>query len=278
MRKTVRVAAVLGSAVALWGGVIDPNAEPPPGDLGEFSADRPGFGVPTNVVPRGVLQFETGVSLTSEADPGGRTRTLTWGSPLVRVGVGKRTEIRIGGDGFLSSRVEDRQGTERVRGWSDVALGAKIALWEGRGLALSVVPTLSLPAGARAFTSSALDPSLVVAWSLNLPAKFSAGGTLGYASVSDGGGRLAQRTQAVSLGRALFGGFSGYAEAFTVSPPERGAGGTWMVNGGVTHAIGPNAQADVEFGRRVASGSDCWLVSVGFAVRTVALRHFGRFW
>lgn len=127
--------------------------------------------------------------------------------------------------------------------------------------------------GSQAFTRAAIDPSVVLAWSTNLPAKFSAGGAIGYASISDGAGRLAQRTHAMSIGHPLPAGFSGYAEVYNVSPAARAASATWLFNGGVTHALGRNAAFDVELGRWFLPSTTCWFVSMGIAVRTGTLRH-----
>jgi hypothetical protein len=118
-----------------------------------------------------------------------------------------------------------------------------------------------------------MDPSVVLVWSTNLPAKFSVAGAIGYASISDGAERLAQRTHAMSIGHPLPAGFSGYAEVYNVSPAARAESATWLWDGGVTHALGRNAAFDVEMGRRILSSTTCWFVSMGFAVRTGALRH-----
>jgi len=139
--------------------------------------------------------------------------------------------------------------------------------------AWSVIPAVTVPVGARAFTSSAYDPSLTLAWSSNLPAKFSAGGSVGYVSASDGSGRLAQRALAVSLGRPVAWGLSAYVEAYNLTPRAGAAGDLWVFDGGVTHSLGKNAQVDLEAGRRFQAAPPCWQVSAGIAVRASACRH-----
>jgi hypothetical protein len=275
MKSALPVPAVLIAAAVLSAQPAPAIPETQADDLGELTADRPGFGVTTNVLPRGVTHLESGFTFTSEAGPGISHRTLTWGSPLARVGIGRRTEIRFGGDGFLTDRTVAGGYAHRAQGWSDFGWGAKIALYGGHDLwpAVSVIPTLSLPIGARTFTSAAVDPNLTLAWSTNLPAKFNAGGTIGFASLSDEAGRFAQRTQALSVGRALFSGLSGYAEAYNVSPAARAADATWIFNGGLTHALGRNAQIDLEGGRQLLSASRSWFVSGGLVVRTAGLGH-----
>ncbi len=265
----------LVTAPALWAQTAPQRVEPSAAGDESFTADRPGFGVPTNVISRGAVQFESGFTYASEASPGLSHRTFTWGSPLLRTGIGHRTEIRFGGDGFLASRTEDAVHFERTGGWSDFNVSAKIALYNGHGLwpALSVIPALTVPVGGKAFTSSGYDPSLTLAWSTNLPAKFSAGGSIGYVSASDGAGRLAQRAMAVSLGHPIFWGLSAYVEAYNLNPPARAAGDLWVFDGGVTHSLGKYAQVDVEAGRRFQAAPPCWQASAGIAVRASAFRH-----
>ena len=275
MRLFFRAGAPLIAALALWAQTPPQTAERSTADDEPFTADRPGFGVPTNVISRGAVQLESGFTYASETAPGVAHRTFTWGSPLVRTGIGHRTEIRFGGDGFLASRTEDAVHFERAGGWSDFSMSAKIALYNGRGLwpALSVIPALTVPVGGKAFTSSGYDPSLTLAWSTNLPAKFSAGGSIGYVSASDGAGRLAQRALAVSLGHPVFWGLSAYVEAYNLNPRARAAGDLWVFDGGVTHALGKYAQLDVEAGRRFQAAPPCWQASAGIAVRASAFRH-----
>jgi hypothetical protein len=62
-------------------------------------------------------------------------------------------------------------------------------------------------------------------------------------------------------------GFGGYFEAYGFTPmgPEQASG--WTLNGGVSHAIGQNAQLDVEAARGVTADAPDGFVGCGFAVR-----------
>lgn len=126
MKSILLIGTTLASASVLAGQQLSPVDGTTQSEDGEFSADRPGFGVPTNVLPRGVVQFETGFTFASEADRNTLCRTLTWGSPLARLGIGTRTEIRFGGDGFLASRTEGDAHTDKARGWSDFGVGLRL--------------------------------------------------------------------------------------------------------------------------------------------------------
>jgi len=201
---------------------------------------------------------------------------MNWGSPLLRAGIGKRVELRFGGDGFVNAHATCEGRVTRALGWSDFGVGAKIALVDESGWrpAFSAIPAFSVPIGGRSVTNSAFDPSLTLAWSKNLPEKWSAGGTLGYASITDQGRRFAQRAVTVSVGHSIWAGMSGFLEAYDVSPTGLDGRPAWMLDGGVTHGVGKNAQVDFSMGRRFLGATSCWFASVGFVTRA---GHMGSF-
>jgi hypothetical protein len=239
----------------------------------EFSADRPGFATPPTVLRRGVLQVEGGVTFSEDFDQDVRQRNVILGNPLIRAGVGRSVELRVSGDGFRRTRTGGGENHSTASGWSDVTLGAKIAVaHEGRILpAISLLPSISVPAGNSAFTSSTYDPSLAIAWLKTLPAGLSLGGTFAGARISDGPARRAQYSSAVSVGIPAPAGLAAYAEIYAVSSGEPGKAATWTSDAGVSHMFGANLQLDIEAGRQISRGAPCWFAAAGFAVRATSL-------
>ena len=238
-------------------------------DQAGFSADRPGTTPSAEVIPGGAVQFELGTGFRSQREDGIVEHTITGGAPLLRLGAGHRTELRFGGDGFRVQNTEASAVTERIRGWSDFAIGAKIKLLDEHGWrpAFAILPALSLPLGHDRYTSNGLDPAISISAAKSLPYGLSAGLAAGFASISDNMGRIAQRSASVSLGHALAAGLSGYVEIYGVSPEERGMPTVTMADAGVSHAAGKHAQVDIEAGRRFFGGVSCWFVSGGLAFR-----------
>jgi hypothetical protein len=136
-----------------------------------FSADRPGFATSPSVLGRGLTQVEGGVTFSVDTDGNLRYRTLTFGRPLIRIGLGDSLDLRLAGDGIRLVRSIDSGGRDSTAGWSDLGVGAKFAVVnQGRILpAISLLPSISIPTGHRAFTSSTYDPSLAAAWLKTLP-------------------------------------------------------------------------------------------------------------
>jgi hypothetical protein len=197
-----------------------------------------------------------------------RHQAVTFGSPLIRMGVGRSVELRFAGDGLRLVRSVDSNGHAGTAGWSDVVVGAKVAVVkEGRLLpAISLLPSMSLPAGNRAFTSSTYDPSLGIAWQKNLPAGMSVGGTLTGRSLSGEGVRRAWYTSALSVGIPLPERLAGFVEIYAASSEGPGEGSTWVSDGGVSRNLGSHLQIDIEAGRRLPYGSACWFVATGLAL------------
>ena len=67
----------------------------------------------------GIRAVESGLSYEGEAQDGLHSRVLTVPGALARIGLWPRTELRIGGDGFLSNTVGD----VRTSGQSDIEIG-----------------------------------------------------------------------------------------------------------------------------------------------------------
>ena len=102
-------------------------------------------------MPKGGFQFESGVSYEGDAADGISFRGVGAPSALMRIGLGGRTELRIGGDGFVS---EASQGV-RLSGHSDLEIGGKVRIFDADqiGFDMAILPAVSVPTGADAFTS-----------------------------------------------------------------------------------------------------------------------------
>lgn len=232
------------------------------GELPEMVADRPDFTESTDVVGRGVIQTENG--FTVERSQGGSS--LAGPELLVRIGLGKRLELRAGGDGFLSERMP---GASMVSGHSDVELGVKVLLFdEGRHRpAISLIPIVSAPLGSAGFSSGGYDPTLKAALEKDLPRGFSLGGNVNFSSLSTPCGRFLQTALGASAGHSLGGGFRGFWEIFGFTPWEKDGSTAGIADTGASRSIGRNAQVDIRIGKRLTSSGPGWFWGMGVAFR-----------
>jgi hypothetical protein len=244
-------------------------------DLGEIATDRPGFGTPANVLPIGVIQLESGFTVTSQSGQGTSVRTFALGSPLVRVGIGERFGLPFSGEGFVNSRITTSTPLNRSEGLSDFAIGAKIGRVDEHGWfpALSPMPVLVLPIGGRSITNSAFYPGLALDWSKSFPEKCRSWGTVGYTSGSEGNRRYVQRLSTVAFGHSVWAGSGATSKSITSVQTGTNATEASLLDDGFVHVLGKNAQIDLEAGRRFIRSTACWFASIGCVTRTGAPGH-----
>ena len=236
----------------------------PPGkaELPEMVTDRPDFTESTAVVGKGVIQTENG--LTVERGQGGSN--FSGPELLLRVGLAKHLELRVGGDGLLS---QPMHGAGRVFGHSDVELAVKIPLFDQARLrpALSLIPILSVPLGSPGFSSGGYDPTLKVVLGKDLPEGFSLGGNANFSSLTTPEGRFLKTAFSASLGHSLGRGFDAFWEIFGFAPWEKAGSPAWIAQTGVARSIGKNSQIDVRVGKRLTESGPGWFWGLGVAFR-----------
>lgn len=240
-------------------------------EVGEIAADRPGFSDPPAVLPRGILHTEFGFASQWERHGDERRWLLTMGSPTVRVGIGRRTEIRFVGDGVSAMRTELGQRQESLFGHSDYNMGVKHRLTTERGArpAITVIPMVSMPVGHRRFSSFAFTPGVRLSMEKGLWAEFGLSGNLGWTSSKDEQGRFPEFMQSLSLDRDLIWGCSGFVEVYRSIAVGRAGVPLYVMDAGVSKKVSRNIAIDISAGKQVESRPDGWFIAVG-----IVIRHF----
>lgn len=241
-----------------------PRTRTPEAIAGPLISDRPGFSEGTNVLARGVLQMESGFSLTTASS---RHRTVLLGQPLLRLGLGRRTELRLSGDGVQVS--SQRTGAPNEAGMSDFSMGAKVRLFSEKGVrpAVTLVPSISLPCGHSSATSSTVDPTVKLAWSKTLTDSTAAAGNFNLSTLTDRGGRYVQSAMSFQIIRPVWRKWGGFWEAYRVSSGGGARDALWTFDTGVSRPIGRNLQVDVSAGQQVMPVARSWFVAAGVVVR-----------
>lgn len=263
---TLRTASPLVALLLLTPVTADAQSDPA---TPEFITDRPGLTETTSVVGRGFMQFEMGTTLESNRVLDADDRTLSTPLALVRVGLSRFVELRASTDGYILDRLRGQAATATTTGQADVEVGAKVLLNDGawNRVQLAILPMVSLPTGSKAVTSGTTDPTIKFCWATALPKRFSLSGNVNVMRIRDDLGRLTEHVVTLSLGRDLPGGWSGYWEAFGFIPRNRPGNAAWTIDTGVTHALGDNAQVDVEVGRGTTPAATDWSIGVGIGIR-----------
>jgi hypothetical protein len=135
----------------------------------DITTDRPDVTEASTVVPAGSLQIENGLTWTS--DHGRRIFDLS--ESLVRIGVSRGTELRVGVPDYL----DGLSGRHLTSGFGDASVGLKQQLGPLAGnFDLAAIVALTIPTGHRGITSGGFGPFIKLPWSKELTSAWSVGG------------------------------------------------------------------------------------------------------
>ena len=230
------------------------------GQAPELVTDRPDQTESATVVPRGLWQLETGYLFARDGGVDGHAAPGT----LLRIGLGGRTELRVGHAGFL--------GGDGRRGAGDSELGAKFNLIrsaDGWRPELALLGALSLPTGDHGFSTDGADPSFLVAFAHELRPRLSLGYNAGAAweSSAERPSRDALIVYSLALGFSLTDRLGTFLELFGDRQTTGAVATSASVDGGLTFLLTDVLQVDVFVGRRLQGAADDLFVGTGLSVR-----------
>jgi hypothetical protein len=216
------------------------------------------------VVPPGSLQAENGFAETVSQGQ----RTFDGPESLVRFGVASKTELRLtapdhfGQVGHLAT----------ISGFGDIAIGVKQQLGPTPGgFDVSLVVSLSLPAGAGAISSHSYDPSVQLPWSRTLSSKWTAAGMLSVYSPTQQGRRNATGETTFLMDRLLtkrWDAFVEYAGDFPLQGTPR-----HLAHFGTAYRPTPHQQLDLHVGVGLSTAAVDHFIGVGYSFRLQAFQR-----
>jgi hypothetical protein len=234
--------------------------------------DRPDFTESPAAVPTGHFQVEGGATFTrvDEED------SDTFGEVLVRIGLGKGLEARIGVPSYERIDAGGAPGGS-VSGFGDPSLGFKLRLTPdppsaetpGRPEAALILAT-SIPEGEEELSQgSSWQPEARVALSWGLNALLSLSSNVGYAYPEDPatGDRFDQFLASLSLGIAITDRLGAFVEGYGFSEETADGPETTYMDAGLTWLVGNDLQLDVRAGRGFNEADPDWFVGAGAALR-----------
>lgn len=127
-----------------------------------FSPDRPGLGTGAAIVPRGHVMIELGLPALEQTQHAAGDALSTSMPTLVRIGLTRQVELRVGGSPYNNLRFDDDRQPDAT-GLGDVEVGAKIALPVGQPFFVTdvaLMPSLTLPVGKAPFGGDRVGASL----------------------------------------------------------------------------------------------------------------------
>jgi hypothetical protein len=243
-----------------------------------ISTDRPDFTETPDAVPYGHIQLESGYTFSYDKEKNVRVRSHTAPEFLLRVGIVKDFEIRIGWEGY--TYYNTRQPVERQDGrtvmesaWdqgsNDLSLGSKIKFLEQDGLIphLGLIAEISVPSGSANLSSGDVDPGAVLPWAYDLTDRWSVAGNIGFFLPSSEDGRFYQTTNSLTTAYGLTDRLGVFIEYYGLYPNTKDTDCAHTVDGGSTYLITDNLQLDWRIGFGLNEEADDFLAGVGLSWR-----------
>jgi hypothetical protein len=248
------------------------------GEEPELVTDRPDQTESTAIVPAGRVQIELGASLAGDeiGDDSDEIEldARQLGATLVRIGLSRRFELRLGWEGWLDEEVTFGSERENEDGPGDALVGAKVGLREGEGLS----PTIALlvhsrvPVGDAAFTTNRFDSFFRLSVAHDLAGGIGLGYNVGVDTEStelDDGGRttLATAIYTLSAGLPASERLSFFVEAFGEIGLSAEGGPAHSLDAGATYLLRPNLQLDASAGLGLSEDAPDWFAGAGVSFR-----------
>jgi hypothetical protein len=270
-RKLVAGALAALSTAALAAGPLAAQDTPP----GELVTDRPDRTESAAVVAPGYVQVETGVLFTRDEEGAAEVEVVEGPGTLVRIGLGGRTELRLGWDGWVRQEVSLAGGGDvTVDGAGDAELGAKVRLRDeaGRLPEAALLVGVSLPLGDEELTSDRYDPSILLSLAHTLSERLALGYNAGVAWSSAPGEAGAVETSShivwsAALGLGLTERLGAFAELFGEEPIDAAGSSAVSADGGFTWLVRPNLQLDLFAGAGLTDEAPDWFAGAGVSFR-----------
>jgi hypothetical protein len=239
---------------------------PVPGVRAEpLVTDRPDFTESALTIPPGLLQAELGfTTVRTQGD-----REDAFGEVLLRIGMGRKTEVRLGLPSYLSTRVTDGN----TSGLSDASLGMKWNLaraGDGYGLRqfdLGVIVQTTLPTGDRNYRENTLQPGVKFLAASALTEKIAVSSNLNYDYLSEGGERFGQFASSLSFGFGLTDKVGVYTEYFGFYPTGKSRSDSHFLNAGTTYLVNNDLQLDARIGKGFNGIGNDYFIGLGASRR-----------
>jgi hypothetical protein len=223
----------------------------------EIVTDRPDVTESSIVIPKGSLQFENGLTWTSDH---GQT-TLDFSETLIRLGLFDRTELRI----VVPNYLESLTGTS-ASGFGDVAIGMKQQIGPLPGdVDLSVIVALSLPTGADRISSHGFDPFIKFPWSKDLGDGWAVGGMQSLFWYTEDRRRNLTWEPTFYIEKQLTKSWDAFAE-YAGDFAQRG-GPREIAHFGTAYKITPGNQIDFHFGFGLSRAAAAPFFAAGYSFR-----------
>ncbi|MFC1562944.1 cation diffusion facilitator family transporter [candidate division KSB1 bacterium] len=227
--------------------------------------DHPDFTESVEVVPPGVIQFESSYTFKRHLN----IKNYTVGELLIHAGIMKRMELQIGLNSFLTTRSP----TGNISGIEDGSIGLKFKLFDGVGdvgigmPGAGLIIATSIPDGGSCCSENCMQPTVLLAFAKDVSERLSLGSNLAYTYASDNECRHNQFHAAFTGTASLAERYGCYLEYYQLFPANEDIHNAGYINGGLTYLVNNNFQLDTRLGIGITNDCPDFYVGLGFAFR-----------
>jgi len=247
---------------------------PAPGDsLRELSPDRPDKTESPYTVDAGHFQLEMDfVNFTYDRTDGATTRAWNVAPFNLKVGLLNNVDLQLVFDNYLNVRTQNGTTSPATRsGVGDVTTRLKINLWgnDGGRTAFALLPFMEFPTGTGGLGGRGVEGGMIFPLAVKLPEGFDLGLETAVSRLHDenDGNFHADFINSITVGHAIVGRLSGYAEFFSDSSTENHSGWIATVDGGLEFMVTGNFQLDCGCNFGVTRAADDFNPFAGFTAR-----------
>ncbi len=237
----------------------------------ELVTDRPDQTESSEVVQAGRVQVEIGFTRSIDDEASVETTTDSGPETLVRIGLARNFELRLGFAGYQWEEV-DPDGAPIVEsdGPADTNIGFKLKLADEKGQrpAIALIAGTTLPTGDTEFSTDDPDPAFRVTFANTLTDRLSIGYNAGVAWASEeDADRLSRFEWTAALGITATDRIGLYVELFGDAALSDSGGPANSFNGGLTWLVRDNVQLDLAVGIGLSDAADDGYAGVGVSFR-----------
>ena len=235
-------------------------------DPGSIVTDRPDQTESAESIPPGFIQFELGWTFTREEKGNETQENHALPETLLRVGMGRGLEARVGFSGFVFENQfetgESQQNTH-TSGTGDAEIGFKYEMGRWSGGQMAFLGGISIPMGQSDFSNQYVDPSFRLLVAHSLGERLSLGYNIGIEDI-----RTKLKTPyTIALGVSVSNRFGAFIESFGAFGLTEDLAANHSLDGGFTFLASDALQFDVHVGVGLNETAEDWFIGGGFAFR-----------
>lgn len=227
----------------------------------DFEFDRPSEGLSTGITPVGKVAWEQGLPTVQYSDSGEQTITRLNADMLLRTGIAKDLELRLGWDGPGWKQVKSNGQTDDEDGLGDISIGLKKAIdLDDDKLSMALLAEAIIATGNAGFSNEEDIYSLSSAVSYQYNDLVSTAITMRYEWQDSHWAVVA----VPSLGYQIKDRWSGYSEL--VYRKAEGVNNEYALGTGVMYALNDRVQLDASVGVDLNSIDRSYFSGLGLSV------------